>query len=768
MQNKFIVNQKWLLALGLFFMVLQPLRAQITGDDDVCIDQTTPFSFSGTGSSFHWSTPGGTVANPYNIATDVAWTTLGVHDLLLTYVNLTGTEDTISMSVTVHGQPTPIITDSPTLSCSGKDNSTGEDGEKPQCLLACDSSLTHYSTPFSSGSSYLWTVNGDVLDTDPNLNEIDVTWGGVGFATISVIETNQWGCIDSTVMCIEIIESPTAYFGTVQANVGGVVNICSNQSVIAVDSSTNAVSWSWDFGDGFTSSNQSPPAHEYSMPGTYPLTLEVTNACGCTDTYSINVEVDPLPGPDITCASVVCSGDIATYTTSAICAGVSYDWSVDGGVIDSGLGTNTISVTWGDGADGPGLVTLDVSGCSAFCSSPSVVQIPIVPEVGAIVGDSIVCSNTTGTYEIPKVPGTTYEWTVSPGFISGPNNQSDVNIYFGDGLHTLTVVYENVLLGCEGQAVFEINALPQMYISGTNQYCEGDSGVFKSINFNGVPVASNWEMLLPNGTLLTGFSGLEFTPAFVNGPGTYVITATPFNNDACHETEQFIVEVSPTPAIPTIVGDTVICPGSTQQYTGVSTQTGVTFEWSVENGTLNSTSGNSVTVDWNASGPYSISLKQALSSSPFCTSDSVTLDVNVIDNIDITGDTTACTNGTSSFTATSLPFSATYQWEISPSSLGAIVSGQGTDNISIQWLNAGGTATVSLSIAECPTLTESMTVVIDAVSDPTISGTLSFCEGGMTTLTSSEPTGNTWYDDNGNVLGNLLVPGCLRFRKYCS
>jgi PKD repeat protein len=45
------------------------------------------------------------------------------------------------------------------------------------------------------------------------------------------------------------------------------------------DGSTgNPTSWEWDFGDGRTSLNQNP-SHEYLAPGTYTVTLTVTNAC---------------------------------------------------------------------------------------------------------------------------------------------------------------------------------------------------------------------------------------------------------------------------------------------------------------------------------------------------------------------------------------------------------------------------------------------------------------------------------------------------------
>ncbi len=48
------------------------------------------------------------------------------------------------------------------------------------------------------------------------------------------------------------------------------------------DESIDAASWLWEFGDGFTSTEQNP-THLFPLPGTYQVCLTVTNAFGCTD-----------------------------------------------------------------------------------------------------------------------------------------------------------------------------------------------------------------------------------------------------------------------------------------------------------------------------------------------------------------------------------------------------------------------------------------------------------------------------------------------------
>ena len=56
------------------------------------------------------------------------------------------------------------------------------------------------------------------------------------------------------------------------------------------DLSVNASQWSWDFGDGVTSTDQNP-VHAFVSEGVYPVTLTVSDLSGCTDTITFNILV---------------------------------------------------------------------------------------------------------------------------------------------------------------------------------------------------------------------------------------------------------------------------------------------------------------------------------------------------------------------------------------------------------------------------------------------------------------------------------------------
>lgn len=67
-----------------------------------------------------------------------------------------------------------------------------------------------------------------------------------------------------------------------------------NGEVSFVNSTQNAVSWFWDFGDGNTSTTVNP-THIYTQPGTYDVYLQTTNSTGCSDATSKTITVVNFP-----------------------------------------------------------------------------------------------------------------------------------------------------------------------------------------------------------------------------------------------------------------------------------------------------------------------------------------------------------------------------------------------------------------------------------------------------------------------------------------
>ncbi|MBL4862299.1 MAG: PKD domain-containing protein, partial [Crocinitomicaceae bacterium] len=117
------------------------------------------------------------------------------------------------------------------------------------------------------------SYTGDIINTifggDPN-----VYWGFTG-ATGGLTNQQQF--------CTQL----QAEWQTVATSA------CAGQSVQFSDNSSSfgvITSWTWDFGDGNTGSGTSP-THTYAADGTYTVQLTITDASGCSDTYSFPIEI---------------------------------------------------------------------------------------------------------------------------------------------------------------------------------------------------------------------------------------------------------------------------------------------------------------------------------------------------------------------------------------------------------------------------------------------------------------------------------------------
>jgi len=98
------------------------------------------------------------------------------------------------------------------------------------------------------------------------------------------------GILQSWSLIIEVEPPPTADFA------GNPTSGCAPLTVQFTDKSIeNITNWSWDFGDGGTSTQQSP-SHTYNDPGVYTVSLTVTGPCGSnTKTRPDYITVIPPP-----------------------------------------------------------------------------------------------------------------------------------------------------------------------------------------------------------------------------------------------------------------------------------------------------------------------------------------------------------------------------------------------------------------------------------------------------------------------------------------
>ena len=91
-----------------------------------------------------------------------------------------------------------------------------------------------------------------------------------------------------------------------------VMNCASNLGIqfndLSISRDAPIVEWTWNFGDG-NITNAISPFHNYITNGTYPVSLQITNALGCIQTISKVLNIEILDTLNTNYHSTICVGD---------------------------------------------------------------------------------------------------------------------------------------------------------------------------------------------------------------------------------------------------------------------------------------------------------------------------------------------------------------------------------------------------------------------------------------------------------------------------
>ena len=140
-------------------------------------------------------------------------------------------------------------------------------------------SITIGASPTASNGTSPYTYSWSPVTGLSNSTVANPTAFPNTTATYTIIVTDDNGCQDTNSVTITVNSLPVPNFGYT----------ASNLFFSFSDSSTNAVSWLWDFGDGNLSTNQNP-TYTYSTEGTYKVCLTITDAPGCKDSTCKSVD----------------------------------------------------------------------------------------------------------------------------------------------------------------------------------------------------------------------------------------------------------------------------------------------------------------------------------------------------------------------------------------------------------------------------------------------------------------------------------------------
>ncbi len=585
-----------------------------------------------------------------------------------------------------------------------------------------------------------------------------------------VLETGSFcpnaPCAGSDELCVSILPEPGAAFTSSPAAVNDTITLCAQQTVSFENNSSGASTYVWNFGDGQVSASFQPE-HTYFNPGFYELSLIARNSCYCSDTSKLIVHVLDAIIPDISCLGTVCEGMEVTYSTAANCATYLWNVSPEGSITEGGNpGDNFVTILWNQGPEG--YVELSTPGCGASCALPNREYIPIISDDAQIQGNTEVCFESVEEYSITEFGGgTSFNWYVSGGG----------TILDGQGTHRITVLWEdqadiagnpqwvavdfdNCYLECGGQDTLDVFILPEFFIEGPIDVCENSTETFSTHNtINGGGLSAHWQLLDESGNVQWASASATATAniPFNLPEGNYTLLAQAANPaEVCLDEYRIFIRLEAAPpALLNIAGPLEICPGTPYLYQAGGQLPGHNVHWNInDGGTSIEATGNPLLLSWGNSQPYQLSAFQTGSSALQCPSDPIQISPQLIQPFSISGPTDICTEEIATFSIPAFE-NLSPLWNISNEETALLLSGQGTEEISVQGLQSG---TVTISVSVCG-LSANMTLNLLAPPVPQPQAPASLCTGETAQVQTTQAySAYNWYAEDGSLLSTSPTP----------
>jgi gliding motility-associated-like protein len=425
-------------------------------------------------------------------------------------------------------------------------------------VLEAEATALNYATYFG-GSQSAEHVDGGTSRFDKDGTVYHAVCAGCGGHDDFPTTPGAWSATNNSFNCnLGVFKFELA---PAQASIGinGPSSICPGATAQFTNSSTGGTSYQWSFGDSTPGSTAQAPSHVFALPGTYTVTMVLSDSNGClhADSASLTVTVLPLPVAQAQSVPPICPGATATLSASG---GTSYSWS-------PALGLSATNVP--NPQASPPQTTSYIVTVSDACGSDTaqVTVTVIVPQV-TVSPDASVC--TGGSAILEATGGTSYAWAPPEG-LSSTTAGTTTATPASTTTYTVTIAS---LEGCTVQrqvTVTVFGAAPPQALTDT-VVCYGTSAQLQAA------FADAYAWRPANGiTALTSRSP-TVSPT---SPTLYIVTVT----NACGTVEDSaFVDVVRVFAL--AGPDTLVCPGRPVQLFASG---GIAYRWQPPSGLSNDT-----------------------------------------------------------------------------------------------------------------------------------------------------------------------------------
>ncbi len=227
-------------------------------------------------------------------------------------------------------------------------------------------SLKPYQIAAQNGATYAWNIINGTLMAGNGTNSIQVQWAALSGTGKIIVNINVNGCTDADTLDIIISNSVPLSVSTIKENI-----TCASLGKITINASGGSFPYQYALNSG---SFQSINVFSGLAAGVY-LTITKDNAGALVQKYDTLLNLSqPVVAGSINGPISVPTLALSNYIVGQQ-AGINYFWTITGGVLASGQGTNIIQVSWGASAT-QGKVNVRVSNASG-CSDSSNLSVSV-------------------------------------------------------------------------------------------------------------------------------------------------------------------------------------------------------------------------------------------------------------------------------------------------------------------------------------------------------------------------------------------------------
>ena len=671
----------------------------------------------------------------------------GTYSVQLTFT-VNGNPYTVTHTVTVHPRPNPTI--------AGKDT-------------VCDGATENYAVTGTSGSTYFWTTTGGIINGATNGSSVNVNWPSPGVHTLSVTETNVFGCSKTKTIKVLVANQPRLgnFCNGRKEGSGGnpkdssIPCICQYaiRDFEALDinfqlMSNDIYSFQWTVIGGTVISGQgtNSPQIQAGAGPTMTVTLVVSNPFGCTDSGTCVYDICPSPTASFTAdtACLTSQTNFNALASSLYGQITSFAWNLGNGNIQN---SNTGNFAWTFPAPGIYPVTLTVTYANG-CSDDTTVQVLVKPgNAPPINCVGTVCHNTKHCYGTPFFAGATYAWTVTGGIATPNANGDSICVLWGNGPDgNITLNVTGGPYQC-GRNSVNVPIFPStLNIYGPDTVCVGDNVNFSTDIIPGS--CYSWTATTPGGNNVSvtpsNNPGNEINGTF-SSAGIYTLELDAENQLVCCKGK-----IQKT----IVVQDKIKINGSREhcEFSTISYTSSVPVIWGpIGNGTLLSSTTTSCVIQWGAADLGYIRAT-AISPNLVCDND-ITLPVVLVPsppNPAINGPTILCKGTPAIYSFDSSDLISSCVWSISPST-GVTYTTTSAKTKNVLFTQPGNYVITVNYTGQPPhfcTSSSQLSVTVVDTACPSLTGPTSACIGQTSTYNIASNPGNIWQ---WSVIGGTIV-----------